>query len=65
MKKFTDEQRRWLEMIRDHIAGNLSIETDDFEYGKYIQQGGIGKAYQVFGDELDGILEEMNEVLAA
>jgi len=28
-------------------------------------EGGIGKAYQVFGDELDGILEEMNEVLAA
>jgi len=64
-KKFTDEQRRWLKMIRDHIAGNLSIETDDFEYGKFIQEGGIGKAYQVFGDGLDGILAEMNGVLAA
>ncbi|GAG55919.1 unnamed protein product, partial [marine sediment metagenome] len=26
-KKFTEEQIHWLEMIRDHIAGNLSIET--------------------------------------
>ena len=26
--QFTAEQRRWLEMIRDHIAANLSIETD-------------------------------------
>ena len=64
-KKFTAEQRRWLEMIRDHIAGNLSIETNDFEYGKFIQQGGIGKAYQVFGDELNKILEELNGALAA
>jgi len=47
------------------IAGNLSIEADDFEYGKLIQQGGIGKAYQVFGDELDGILDELNGLLAA
>jgi hypothetical protein len=25
--------------------------------------GGLGKVHQVFGDELNGILEEMNEVL--
>jgi type I restriction enzyme R subunit len=31
-KRFTDEQRKWLEMIRDHIAANLQIETDDFDY---------------------------------
>jgi hypothetical protein len=29
-KRFTEEQLHWLEMIRDHIAGNLSIETDEF-----------------------------------
>lgn len=64
-KKFTDEQRQWLDMIRDHIAGNLSIEPDDFEYGKFIQEGGVGKAHQVFGDELNRIIEELNGVLAA
>jgi len=30
--KFTPEQLRWLEMIRDHIAANLSIEAEDFDY---------------------------------
>ena len=30
-KEFDEEKMRWLEMIKDHIAGNLSIETDDFE----------------------------------
>ncbi len=64
-KIFTDEQKHWLEMIRDHIAANLSIETDDFDYAPFAQEGGIGKVYQVFGDELKKILEEMNEVLAA
>jgi type I restriction enzyme R subunit len=64
-KTFTDEQKHWLEMIRDHIAANLSIETEDFDYAPFAQEGGIGKVYQVFGDELKKILEEMNEVLAA
>jgi type I restriction enzyme R subunit len=64
-KKFTDEQRRWLEMIRDHIAANLSIEADDFDYAPFAQQGGLGKVHQVFGDDLNGIIEDLNGVLAA
>jgi type I restriction enzyme R subunit len=64
-KDFSEEQVRWLEMIRDHIAGNLSIETDDFEYAPFSQEGGIGKVHQLFGDELNDILEELNEALAA
>jgi len=64
-KQFTDEQRRWLEMIRDHIAANLSIEADDFDYAPFAQQGGLGKVHQVFGDELNRIIEELNGVLAA
>ncbi len=62
---FTPEQRRWLEMIRDHVAANLSIEMDDFDYAPFAQMGGLGKVHQVFGEQLDGILKEMNEVLAA
>ncbi len=64
-RKFTDEQKRWLEMIRDHIAANLSIEKDDFDYAPFAQEGGIGKVYQVFGDELNKIIEELNGTLAA
>ena len=29
------------------------------------QQGGLGKAYQLFGDQLPKLLDELNEVLAA
>ena len=63
--RFTKEQMKWLEMIRDHIAANLSIAPDDFEYAPFSQQGGLGKVHQLFGDKLSAIIEELNETLAA
>ena len=64
-KKFTDEQRHWLEMIRDHVAANLSVEKDDFELAPFNREGGLGKVHQVFGDKLNSIIEELNGTLAA
>jgi len=64
-KKFTDEQRRWLEMIRDHIAANLRIEADDFDLAPFSQLGGLGKVHQVFGERLGTIIEDLNAKLAA
>lgn len=64
-KIFTEEQQQWLAMIRDHIAANLGIERDDFEYAPFAQQGGLGKVYQLFGEELNTMVEELNETLAA
>ncbi len=63
--RFTPEQMKWLEMIRDHIAANLSIAPDDFEYAPFSQHGGLGKVHQLFGDKLTAIIEELNETLAA
>jgi type I restriction enzyme R subunit len=62
---FSSEQRAWLELIADHIATSLSIEPDDFDYAPFSQQGGLGKAAQLFGSTLTPLLEELNEVLAA
>ena len=62
-RAFTGEQVRWLETIRDHIAGSVSMEMGDFQYAPFSQQGGLSKAYELFGDELDGLLEDLNEVL--
>jgi type I restriction enzyme R subunit len=64
-KKFTEEQRRWLEMIKEHIIGSLSIEKDDFDSVPFKPEGGLGKAYQLFGEELYSLMDELNEVLAA
>ena len=62
---FTAEQLSWLERIRDHVAAALAIGPDDFAYTPFLEAGGLGKAAQVFGDELAPLLKEINEVLAA
>lgn len=62
---FTDEQVRWLKMIRDHIAANLTIEIDDFDYAPFSREGGLGKVHQLFGEQLSEILNELNQGLAA
>ena len=64
-KKFTDERGRRLEMIRDHVVASLEIGRDDFEFTPFKENGGIVKVYQLFGEELWGMLAELNEVLAA
>ncbi len=62
---FTGEQVRWLEAIRDHITGSVSMEMSDFQYAPFNQQGGLGKAYELFGEELEGLLEDLNLELVA
>ena len=62
---FTPEQLHWLDMIREHIAGNLTIVPNDFEYSPFAQEGGMGRVYQLFGAELPKVLEAMNLELAA
>jgi len=62
---FTPEQFTRLNLIRDHIATSLSIEADDYDYSPFSQQGGLGKAYHLFGDQLPTLLEELNGVLVA
>ena len=62
---FKPDQLAWLTLIRDHIATSLSIEPEDLEYAPFNQQGGLGKAHQLFGDQLLKLLEELNGVLVA
>jgi type I restriction enzyme R subunit len=62
---FTPDQLAWLKLIRDHIATSLSIELDDLDYTPFNQEGGLGKAHQLFGDQLPKLLDELNEALAA
>ena len=64
-RAFTEEQVRWLEAIRDHIAGSVSMEMGDFQYAPFNQQGGLGKAYELFGEELAALIEELNGALVA
>ena len=62
---FTEEQMEWLRLIKEHIATSLSIIPDDLDLSPFDRKGGLGKFYDVFGDEYEAILEEMNEELVA
>ncbi|MBP6978235.1 MAG: type I restriction-modification enzyme R subunit C-terminal domain-containing protein [Bacteroidales bacterium] len=63
--KFTEEQMSWLRMIKDHIANSIHLDREDLDYAPFDALGGIGRMYQLFGKEMEGIIEEMNEVLVA
>ncbi len=52
-------------MILDHVARNLVVEPDDFEYVPFAQEGGLGKVHQLFGNELSKMIEDLNGALAA
>lgn len=62
---FTPEQKRWLSMVKDHIATSITISMDDFELAPFYERGGAVKAYQLFGSGLSTTLEELNKVLVA
>jgi len=64
-RRFTDEQRWWLEKMADHIASNLGIEAEDFGYAPFDQRGGLGRVHQLFGAELPKVIDELNRELAA
>jgi type I restriction enzyme, R subunit len=62
-RTFTQEQMKWLGMIRDHIAGSAAIDMDDFDQIPFNQWGGRIRAYGLFGEALPTLLSELNEAL--
>jgi type I restriction enzyme R subunit len=63
--KFTEEQMQWLRMLKDHIAASISVAADDLDYTPFDARGGKGKMWQLFGNETENIINELNEALAA
>jgi type I restriction enzyme R subunit len=55
---FTDDQVKWLEMIRNHVAESLEIRVDDFALTPFVEEGGTrqggGRVRQGAGGDLEG-----------
>ncbi|HEY4145999.1 type I restriction-modification enzyme R subunit C-terminal domain-containing protein [Pinirhizobacter sp.] len=62
---FTLEQTEWLRLMKDHVASSCSISREDFDYAQLADKGGLQKVWQVFGEQFDELLTEMNEELVA
>lgn len=63
--KFNEEQMQWLRMIKDYVVNSFHIDRDDFDLNPFNAQGGLGKMWQLFGDQTEEIINELNEALAA
>lgn len=64
-RTFTEEQLAWLTRIKDHLATSLTVTPDDFAYTPFVEHGGLGRAYDVFGGRLNELLDELTEALVA
>lgn len=63
--RFSAEQLDWLRMIKDHVVSSYHIEIDDLDFTPFDAKGGRGKMHQLFGNEMNEIINELNEILAA
>jgi len=64
-EKYTEEQMAWLRMMKEHIASSFHLEVEDFDFAPFDGDGGWGKMWQLFGDQTEAIIQELNEVLVA
>jgi type I restriction enzyme R subunit len=64
-KRFTEEQRWWLDRIAEHIGINLWVSIEDLNYGEFFNKGGQVAAARLFGIELNPFISELNEELPA
>lgn len=63
--RFSEEQMDWLRMLKDHVVNSFHIDVEDLDYTPFDAKGGRGRMWQLFGEDMNGIIEELNEVLVA
>ena len=63
--RFSADQMDWLRMLKDHVVSSYHIEVEDLDYTPFDAKGGRGKMYQLFGDGMTEIIDELNEILVA
>lgn len=63
--KFTPAQMDWLRMLKEQVANSFHVEMEDLDYTPFDAQGGRGKMFALFGDGMQDIINELNEVLIA
>lgn len=63
--KFSEDQMNWLRMIKDYVSTSFHLEIDDLDYTPFDSLGGRGRMYQLFGDDMNTVISELYEALAA
>lgn len=63
--KFNEEQMSWLRMLKEHIASSFSVDKDALSYTPFIEKGGLNKMWELFGDQTDAVIDDLNMNLIA
>jgi len=52
-------------MIRDHIATSVHLDREDLDMAPFDGKGGMARMYELFGESMDTVIDELNDSLAA
>jgi type I restriction enzyme R subunit len=65
-REYSQEQLAWLNAIRDHLAVNGGVTRRDLQdMPDFAGKGGLIKAQQLFGGQLDAVLGDLSDALVA
>ncbi|PYT97537.1 MAG: restriction endonuclease subunit R [Acidobacteria bacterium] len=65
-RTFTPEQQQWLNLIEAHLIENLTIDLGDFDLlPVFARKGGLSQATRVFAGQLQDLIVQFNEAVAA
>jgi type I restriction enzyme R subunit len=66
-RSFTEEQEKWLALIRRHLIENLLMEEEDIDQLPIFTREGASwsKLNKIFDNKLETIIREINEAIAA
>lgn len=62
---FTDEQMEWLRDLRDFVSTSAEVTVDDMELSPFVDRGGLGRYYELFGDRYEVLLYDLSLALVA
>jgi type I restriction enzyme R subunit len=64
LMELTEEQHKWMELIRRRLVVDLAIEPEDFDMHPLDELGGFSRANRVFGGSLRDLLNRLNWAVA-
>ena len=62
---FTEDQIAYLRLIKERLATSLTVAPADLQDPPFSTHGGLSRARQLFGSNLNPLLEELTQTLAA
>jgi type I restriction enzyme R subunit len=63
--KFTDDQKWWLDRIKDAISQSAHFDVRDLEMSPFTERGGTDGVLAELGNSVTDLIESMNMELAS